>query len=159
MRRQNPNLNFGIKVVPQLEESNRKVSYGRVYGLAVTRTATNTNEAFAIAGALMTEPVALAFSQAFSTAPLLTSVLSQVPADPYTKTLYQSAIIARSWPRPGYDATKKLFEDLITDVYSGRDTLGNLIDSLDNRMNDLLRRYAPKPLPPDDGIDSTAAGL
>lgn len=150
IRRSNPNLNFGVTIIPQLNNAPAKVTYGRLYGLAVTRTTQNIPGAFSAVQAIASKDSIFELANAFHLPPVRRDLLNVDIDDPNFRVFYQSAIIARMWPKPDVMSTDAIIESLINDASSGRDSLNRLIDVADDSFADLYKKYGPKEVVPTD---------
>lgn len=118
----NPNLRFGVAVLPQLEGSSAKITSGRLTGLAVARGSQNPNGALAAALKLTAAPAAAAIAQQLSLPPVRRDVGTDTSASAAAAVFVQSALMARSWADPNSRATDELFRGMIESVSSGRST-------------------------------------
>lgn len=116
---QNPNLRYGVAVVPQLQGSSGRLTYGRLTGLAIPRSARNISGAAIVAQKLTSQDAASFMVQtngmpsARRDVPLNTS--SSAAADVFA----QSALMSRGWVDPGPRDTDPVFKTMIESVISG----------------------------------------
>lgn len=135
----NPNLNYGIAMMPQVQDAFARNTFGRVYGVAMTRTTDNPQAALAIGNALATQVGATALVESFALAPARRDILGSSVQSVALNTIFQSAIIARTWFTPDAAATSVFINQMIIDVNSGREQPGRLITFFDNQLQDLFQ--------------------
>lgn len=137
--RANPNLNFDVSLLPQLRDSNTRVTYGKMSAFAVPRASANPTGAF-ITGVILTDAVnVFAFSQAIGLPPVRRDLLSNRPADAFSSVFYDSALISNAWLEPDSEETDDIFENLVESVTSGRVRLSEAVRTADKELNLLLR--------------------
>jgi multiple sugar transport system substrate-binding protein len=120
MQARNPNLRFGVSVLPQIEGRAGQVTYGHFTGLAIPRTAANAQGALTIAQK-MTAPDASAYvAQTFDLPPVRRDTVVDTKASAAKSVFMQSALIARSWLDPQPAETDIIFQTMIESVASGK---------------------------------------
>ena len=136
----NPNQNFWVSEVPQIESSNSKLTIGRVTGLAVSAFSRNQNVAFLVASTLTSGNFAARLSESLGVAPARRDLLRSKPEDSFSPTFYNSALYARSWIDPSPRDTDDIFRRMIEGVLSGGMTPRDAITDGSSRLNLLLSR-------------------
>jgi ABC-type glycerol-3-phosphate transport system substrate-binding protein len=115
----NPNLRFGVALLPQLQGSGSPLTFANMMGLAISRTARNSVGALAVAQKL-SSPVAATI---LSTQTGLPSVRRDTPlntsANAAASVFVQSSLIARAWVDPNPGASNDIFKAMIESVVSG----------------------------------------
>jgi ABC-type glycerol-3-phosphate transport system substrate-binding protein len=117
---QNPNLRFAVSLMPQLQGSGVPLTYGRLTGLAIPRSARNIPGAAVVAQKLTSATAAGVMAtrtgrpSARRDVPLDTA--SSAAADVFSR----SALISRGWVDPSNKATDAVFKTMIESVVSGR---------------------------------------
>ena len=97
----NPNLNFGMAILPQSTNTHKSLTYGKFYGIAVLRASRNPQTALAIARILSDGSIAKMLAQEAGLPSARRDVLTEVNGtDPFGHTKNQSAIMSRSWIEP-----------------------------------------------------------
>lgn len=137
IRRMNPNLNFAVAAVPQIQGAQRSLSMAHVYGLAIPLNAKNPQGSITIAYALVARESAELFSEALGIPSARRDVLS-VPGQGNDDLFNKQAIIARSWVDPNPEATDEIFRDMIEGVTSGASTLSNAIQRAQTALAQLV---------------------
>ncbi|MFQ5662109.1 MAG: extracellular solute-binding protein [Candidatus Paceibacteria bacterium] len=136
--RANPNLNFDVSLLPQLRDSNKRVTYGKMSAFAVPRASANPTGAF-ITGIMLTDAVnVFAFSQAIGLPPVRRDLLSNRPTDAFSSVFYDSALISNAWLEPDSAGADDIFQNMIESVTSGRARLSEAINIADEELNLLL---------------------
>lgn len=138
IQRKNPNLNFNIAELPQIQEVNRKVTYGNFYGLAIPRISQNTNGAFSVAGALTSGVYNESIINALQLQPVRRDLLARTPQEIYQKIFIDSAIIARAWQIPNRVLVDEIFSTMVSAVTSGRLTPERAVSEAVQKINEIL---------------------
>ena len=151
LRAKNPNLNFGVAMMPQSSINPIKSTYGRMIGLAVMKASKNSKLAFMVSGALAQADLVSGYLQGDpSYAPARKDLLAVQPADDAVKTLiYKSAIISRSWLDPEVNQTQSIFKRFIDQVNAGAIQSADASVRIDSLMQGVLGKvqaYAPAPV-------------
>ena len=136
----NPNQNIGIASVPQIKNTNFKLTDGHVTGIALLASSKNVNTAFTAASLLATGNFASKFALAFGLAPARRDLLKLKPADAFSPIFYNSALYARSWLDPSPTDTDNIFRNMIDSVISNNMTADNAISDAGSKLDLLLSR-------------------
>jgi ABC-type glycerol-3-phosphate transport system substrate-binding protein len=118
----NPNLRFGVAIVPQIEGNSARITYGKIVGLAIPRSTSNTQGALSIAQKLSDKTAIGLISGALSLPPVRRDVGVDTTSNAAAATFVSSALISRGWLDPGPTESDPLFQTMIESVVSGRDT-------------------------------------
>ncbi len=140
LRRKSPTLNFSVAPVPQSRVATRKMTYGRFYGVAISRGTPNPNASLQAIMKLVSKDASLAFSESFSLPPARRDLLAVKPTDVSGSVFYESALQARSWLDPRPEATATIFQDLIESVTSGRLRLSEALRTAHGRLEELTKK-------------------
>ncbi len=141
----NPNLNFGLALWPQSTVGTQKVTYGKVYGIALLATSPNKDRAFSVMRAL-TERTSTDFWKAATLLPsvrrdMLTEVSND---DPYADVLVRSAIMARTWLEPARGEGRdvgEVFRSLVNTVVSNKESSESAIAEAHRDLEALYQEY------------------
>lgn len=116
----NPNLNFGVAMMPQRSVSPVKSTYGSMYGIAVVKMSKNTSLAVTLAQKLASKETVTQYlgQQPFS-APTRRDLLAVLPSDPFMSVIYRSAIISRGFLDPDPIQTTAFFRTIINQINAG----------------------------------------
>jgi len=134
----NPNQNFFIAEMPQIKNSNFKLTGARVTGLAISSFSKNFNTAFTAASLMATGDFAHKFATATGVAPARHLLLAIIPADAYSPIFYRSALYARSWPDPSSKNTDNIFGTMVNAVLSNTLSTTDAIRDASSKMSLLL---------------------
>ncbi|MCD8494865.1 MAG: ABC transporter substrate-binding protein [Candidatus Pacebacteria bacterium] len=120
LRERNPNLNFDVRMMPQMRDTQLRATSGRLTFVGISRMSQNIPGAYLVAQQFA-QPFAGAYLRdQFFVPPVQRSLLRETPTDPLWLMFYNSAISARSWPDPDPQATRELWRAVIQDTASGR---------------------------------------
>ncbi len=134
----NPNLNFGVSVVPQIKGGALRLTYGGMMALAVPRTSPNPRGAVTVALSLSSQAGVTAVVTHSGLPPVRRDVAVDSSSNAIQTILTQSALIARSWLDPNPNATNPLFQDMIESVVSGKASPGQAIFASEQSLETLL---------------------
>lgn len=133
IRNQNPNLNFDVAIMPQLEAGSTR-THGVFYGFSILQRAPNKLGILNVLQRLASTDMAEAISIQTDFAPVRKDVLSTGADDAYRQIFYDSAVISRGWYEPDPDVARRVFEGIITDVASGRRSVSGALQSANTTL-------------------------
>ncbi len=120
IRQKNPNLNFGITMVPQIEGSKKKVDYGRLYSVGVSKITKNLPGSVGVVTLLTNRETLSAIIGDSYYAPARRDMLSEKSRDNAEKALiYSAAIISKSFFDPDSRETLRLITTAINQINAG----------------------------------------
>lgn len=134
----NPNQNFFVAPMPQIRNSNSKVTGARITGLAISSSSKNLNTTFLAASLMATGDFALKLVTATGVAPARRDLLAVIPQDAYSPIFYSSALYAKSWLDPSPKDTDNIFSGMVNAVLSGNLSVTDSIKDASAKMNLLL---------------------
>jgi len=134
----NPNQNFFVAGIPQIKNSNFKLTGARVTGLAVSSSSKNFSTAFMAANLMAVGDFASKFSAALGIVPARRDLLSVKPSDMYSPIFYNSALYAKSWLDPSPKDTDNIFEGMVNAVLSNNLSVADAIKDASFKMSLLL---------------------
>ncbi len=114
----NPNLRFGVGVVPQLQAGNA-LTYGLLTGLTIPRTARNVAGAAVVAQKLTSAAAAGVMIQHSGMPPARRDVTLDTTNSSAAEVFARSALLSRGWVDPNPTATDAVFKTMIESVISG----------------------------------------
>lgn len=138
LQEKNPNLNFDVARIPQIEEGVLKTTFGKFYGIALMRQSDNVAGAFSAASLLAGADAGALWSEAFSLPPARRDLLSVVPTDVFTTVFFSEAIIAHAFLDPNPAESSRIFETMVTDVTSGRQSVNQAVSTANQRLQALF---------------------
>ncbi len=136
--RQNPNQNFFVAPVPQINGSNFNLTMAHVMGIGILSSSRNITTAFTAASLMSSSSFADKFRTSYALSPARRDLLNKKPADMYSPVFYNSALFARSWLDPAPVETKNIFKNMVDAVLSNAMTSDNAIKDAATKMNLLL---------------------
>lgn len=136
----NPNQNFMTAPMPQIKNSNSKLTYANVTGIAISSFSKNFNTAFTATSLMATGDFALNYAKVISTAPARRDLLSIKQTDAFFPTFYSSALFASSWLDPSTEDTDTIFRKMIDGVLSNNMTPSEAIKDADAKLNILFAK-------------------
>lgn len=142
IKAKNPHLKFDVTSVPQRSEVKR-LTHGRLYGVAIPISAKDPNTALAGARALTLGanfPPNLV--SALGVAPVRSDLLLAPPeSDPLAPIFYKAAVMSTTWLDPNPSGTLSIFQNALTAVKTGQ---SDLRDAVTRATGQLINLVAPK---------------
>jgi len=136
--RSNPNLNFDVSILPQLRDSDTRMTYGRMSAIAIPRSSKNPSAAFATALALTSAGSIASLSSISDLPPTRRDLLASEQTNAILSVFYNSAIISKAWLDPSSTDSSAIFKNMVESVTSGRANLSEAINTADAELNLLL---------------------
>lgn len=136
----NPHLNFDIAEAPQIKGSKSRITYGKVYGLALIKSSPSKQAAAASIFKLSEKDSSSAFSQATGLASARRDMLGQKAADSYFSLINKSAIISRSWLEPDPQAVYDIFKDMVESILVGNITVPDAVSLANKKLDQSLKK-------------------
>lgn len=137
--KKNPNQDFMIAPMPQIKDTNYKITSAHVTGLAIAASSKNFNTAFTAASLMATGDFASKFANANMVAPARRDLLNAKPTDSYFPIIYSSALFSKSWIDPSKEDTDNIFKNMIEGVLSNSMTIDEAIIDANSKFDLLLR--------------------
>lgn len=141
IKQKNPHLNFDVAVIPQPDQVNAKITFGRIQGFAMVKTSSNLQGALQAALLLSSKDMIDGMAQAAALPPVRRDLLINRPADAAQSIFYDSALIARAWQDPSPTETDQLLQGMIDDIGSGRLKVSQALSVVQGSINKLLQQY------------------
>ena len=139
IRDKNPNLNFDVATIPQVREGNRRMTYGRVEAVAISRNSRKIGDALRLALVLSGEQFVWELSKITSLPPARRGLLSFKPGRAYMEVFYESTIIARSWLSPDKEKVSEIWREMIESVTGGRSRPREAVNRGNQELSVLLK--------------------
>lgn len=130
IQQKNPNLNFDIAIVPQIEGVDARRTSARVFGVAVLNASKNQGDAFRAAALLASGGFGGILVEETGLPPVHRALLQNEPPFAYQSVFNESALIARAFLDPHPQETGRIMRAMIEDVTSGR--TGSISESVGN---------------------------
>jgi ABC-type glycerol-3-phosphate transport system substrate-binding protein len=109
LRAKNPTLNLGVALVPQSRVSDRSITLGKLYGLAVVRSTRNYEGALVALSQLVYPDSIKLMSELQLLPPVRRDLLSTRPNDAVMSVFYDAALQSRGWLDPDPRGTQAVF--------------------------------------------------
>ncbi|OHA87976.1 MAG: hypothetical protein A2741_01460 [Candidatus Zambryskibacteria bacterium RIFCSPHIGHO2_01_FULL_43_27] len=138
LKLKNPNLNFDTALLPQSRTGDRPATFGRMHGLAVTKSTRSLNGAFTVVSALSSPQAIDAFAKSAGLPPVRRDLISKGISEANQTLFYQSALWAKGWLDPNAEATNSIFEELVESITSGRARSEQAISLAEQEISALL---------------------
>lgn len=120
IRKLNPNLNFAMTMIPQINDNANRVNYAQVYSLGVSKISQNRDNAIGVANILTDKEHLAKIVGPTYYAPARRDLLSDKPKDnDLAVTIYNSAIISKSFFDPNSTKTKDLLVTAVNQINAG----------------------------------------
>lgn len=120
LRNKNPNLNFAVAPVPQSRVSGKVITFGRLMGVAISRSARNPSAALSMATKLISKDSSLFLSKTLFLPPARRDLFSERPLETVLSIFYDAALQSKAWLDPDVSATGNIFREAIESITSGR---------------------------------------
>lgn len=134
----NPNQNFLVTSMPQIKNSNFKLTSAHVTGIAISSFSKNFNTAFTAANFMANSDFASKFAASLGIAPARRDLLNIKPTDAYLSTFYTSAFFAKGWLDPSPKDTDNIFQGMIEKMLSGSMTASEAVNDAGAKLRLLL---------------------
>jgi len=138
IRTKNPNINFDVSLFPQLKDSEKRVTYANISGLAIVKASKSYAGALKVINALTASDSVKLFANALSLPPVRRDLLAQKPGEAYLSTFYTSALWSRGWLDPDRGTTISIFQDMVESVTGGRSSAGDAVRKTSGQIDVLL---------------------
>ncbi len=127
LREKNSNLNLDVAEMPQPKDAAVKMTFGKMFGLAILRTSPNYPSALSMINYLTSSEVIKAFADVSGLPPVRLDLLATPPQDPIATVFYSSALRSRAWFNPNPTEVKNIFQRMIETVSSGQEKYSDAI--------------------------------
>lgn len=140
LRAKNPTGDISVAPVPQSRASGKIITFGKIYGVAISRSARDIAAALIGATTLVSKASVSALVGATTLVPARRDILSNKPSDQAGFVFYGAALQSRGWLDPDALKTKKIFTDMIESVTSGRARVDESVNNANSSVNALLEQ-------------------
>ncbi len=144
IKKTNPHLEFDVAMVPQVRGSERKLTFGRMNGVAVLKDGDNITGSLFAARLITGGNIAEKLSRELNLPPAHRGLLSQEPGGTELPVFYDSAIISKSWPDPAPNETDKIFEDTIEGILSSRYSVDVAVAGMERQLEQVIKQFVKK---------------
>lgn len=127
----NSNLNYDVALIPQVKDTKKKIVYGKMLALAISKQSKQVAASFMLITSLTEPGSLLALEKITSLPPVRRDMLANRPTDAYRSIFYTSALLSHSFIDPDPEVTSKIFKNMVESVTSGK----NRVTEAVNRAN------------------------
>ncbi len=120
LKAKNPTMDLGVSPVPQSRTSTSAITFGELYGVAISRNAKNIGAALSGALLLVSNANVKTLSADTPLIPARRDILSTPPTDPAGFTFYGAALQSSGWVDPDSAKSRSIFNNMIDSVTSGQ---------------------------------------
>jgi len=136
----NSHLNFDVAEVPQIKDGKIQATYGKIRGLAISKSSANTDRAMMAGVALIGKDSIAKLAGMMFLPPVRRDLLTEVPQDPALAIFYKSAIQSRGWLKPDPMEVTSMFRAMIEDVITGKKKIYDAVRGVHEKLDDLLAK-------------------
>ncbi len=138
--KKNPNLNFDVALMPQINKLSKKMTYGALTGIAIAKQSKNIAAAIQVASRLSGRQASEGLTRELGLSPARKDLLKNKPEGKHENLFYKSAIIADAWVDSDPKATTRLFKNMIRSVNTGAMTPERALERASSEINVILNR-------------------
>lgn len=140
LRDKNPNLNFDLAPLPQVRDSQRKTTYGKMVALAINKNSPNIGPAFTAATLLSRRESVLVWSEVTNLPPIRRDLLSLRPERAYMEVFYDGALSAKAWVIPDRIKVGEIWKEMIESVTGGRSRTREAVGKATGELKTLFEK-------------------
>jgi len=144
IKKTNPHLDFDVAMVPQARGAQKKLTFGKINGLAILRNSSNKTGALYAARIITSGEIAEKLSQGLQLPPAHRELLAQKPNDIALPIFYNSAHISMSWPDISSSDTDIIFKDAIEGILSNRFSVDEAVVGIERQLSQLVKVFENK---------------
>lgn len=139
LKNKNPNLNFGVTIVPQSRVANRVTTFGLLRGVAISRGSKDPTAALTVAIRLISKDASAFLSETLGLPPARRDLLSDKPADASVSVFYDAALQSKGWLDPDTVLTGTIFRNAVESVTSGRSRIYEAVNNINKEIDALIK--------------------
>lgn len=140
LRQKNSNLNFDIAEMPQPKDAQTKMTFGKMFGLAILKTSPNYTGSLSMISYLTSAEVMKSFAEVSGLPPTRLDLLGTPPEDSLSPVFYSSALRSRAWFDPNPVETKSILQRMVETVSSGQEKYADAIGQANQEINLLFNQ-------------------
>ncbi|MEI6528748.1 MAG: extracellular solute-binding protein [bacterium] len=138
MRQKNPNLNFDVAMIPQIQDSKTAVTFGNQYGFAILKSSPNISDAYNVIMQITGADAVPVWSPLFAFSSARRDILAVTETNAVRDAFNKSALISQSWIDPNYSATSNIFQEMVESYTTARSNLGSAVSTASAKLGALL---------------------
>ncbi len=147
IRAQNPNLDFDVAKMPQLTGTNKSLTFGRMYGIALLKSSKNLTTAYTATTILAGADFSGNLANTLSLPSPRRDLLAVKAISSYGPVFNNSALISESWLDPDRGASNAVFRDIIDGINRG-DSLNTVLGNANNVLGQIVAQHSVAPQAP-----------
>ncbi|MFH0755515.1 MAG: extracellular solute-binding protein [bacterium] len=140
IKEKNPNLNFDIAILPQIQNTKTKITFGNLYGFSILKNSQNILQTYNLLSSLIGYDSVSILINSMNIAPARLDILSKGSSDPAKIIFYNSALISRGWIDPDSKQTDKIFQNMTENITTGKTSIQESVSKANAEMDNLLNR-------------------
>lgn len=137
----NPHLDFDVAMVPQARGAQKKLTFGKINGLAMLRNSKNKTGSFYAMQLITSGDIAEKLSQGLQLPPAHRDLLAQKPDDATLPVFYDSAHISASWPDLSSKDTDTIFRNAVEGILSSRFSVDEAVEGIERQLSQLVKVF------------------
>lgn len=141
LQKKNPHLNFDVTLVPQTRGTDRKLTFGKIQGLAILKSSKVLAADMAAVTLLSNKDVVASVSSALNLPPVRRDLIAQKPQEASLSVFYDSALLSAGWLDPSPSDTNAMMSEIVQDVTSGRRKLSAAVENGNAELAQMLKSY------------------
>ncbi len=138
VKSKSPTLNFRLVSAPQSRVGMKKVTYGKIYSVALSRGSRNPSASLSVALKLVSSTSEKLLSTALNLAPARRDLLAKKPTDSTGPVIYEAALQSHSWIDPNAAQTSEIFREAVDSITSGRARTTEAVSKANDRLESLF---------------------
>ena len=139
IKSKNPNLNFDVANMPQLDANKTKSVFGNIYSFSILKNSPNVSQALSMIYLFTSSNIANIFTSNTDFASARKDLLALPPANSIKSVSNSSALMSKGWLDPDYFLTSQIFQNMIEDISSGRSEVGIAVKNASGQIDNLLK--------------------
>lgn len=136
----NPNQDFLVAPVPQIRNSDSKLTHAKVLGIAISQFSKNRDTAILAANLIAGGDFADSVAKELFLAPARRDLLVKKHTDSFLPYFYSSALFAKSWVDPDPNGSNNVFRNAVEGILSNRIRPESAITDMNGKLQFLLAK-------------------
>ena len=137
IRKKNPNLDFGVELLPQARDRGR-LTEGAMRGIAISKQTKNIPASLNIASKISGKSFSDGLARDLFEAPARKDLLRNKPEDAFRTLVYNSAIISKGWLDADPEESENILRALVRNINTGELSIDDAISRAHADLNTLL---------------------
>lgn len=138
LQEKNPNLNFDVTSLPQIQGREAQKTFGHMGGIGILKNSPRIASAFQAMTLLLDTPAVEVWQDITQLPPPRRDILAEQPGDAYMSVFYKEALIADAFLDPDKTQTNTIFRGMIEDVTSGVRDISEAVTDAHAKIDQLL---------------------